>query len=552
MGSRVQRVENSLKGTCEWIYDKPGYKSWLARAFSDKKHSVLWIKGKAGSGKSTLMKHLLKRAKVEKQNAIVVSFFFDARGSLLERTPLGLFRSFLGELFDQAPGLIDHFLPVYRKMIQRGEGEWRQQELKEWFQQLLKSLIVDTLYVFVDALDECSPQSKDDESSARKLVHFFEDLILSDADVEPKSPLLLCLSSRHYPHITIQRDVLVNEIFMEGQTQHDIRRFIKFRLGHGPVQDDRIEKSLLEAIAERSEGVFLWVVLVVAALQTAQDRGRTQKEMTEILYTIPRALNDLYCQTMGNLEEVDRTEAATLLLFLLFAPRNNEVLSLRHALAFARESPPLSVQEWMKLKDYSSVASFRKRVRDLSCGLVEITNEHGHPGQISQGGSVSSRVQFIHETTRAFFSANDYQRLREISPLPLDTVSGRGHESIMETCLNYIASEEVLSSSQDLLKSGNCYTPQPMAPHCLPPLFGEPRRRSTRDETWQRVSNALPFLQYAVRNLTEHAVAADLHLLGQAQIKLMNRFQAPTLPVPRETSPFRFSRHRERTRSSPL
>jgi ABC-type ATPase involved in cell division len=68
----------------------------------------LWLKGKPGAGKSILMKFLYSEAKkAAKPNpgALVISFFFNARGGHLEKSTLGLYRSLLWQLFEKAKDL---------------------------------------------------------------------------------------------------------------------------------------------------------------------------------------------------------------------------------------------------------------------------------------------------------------------------------------------------------------------------------------------------------------------------------------------------------------
>jgi hypothetical protein len=64
---------------------------------------LLWIKGKPGSGKSTLMKEAYRRAGQQPQavSPIIAAFFFNARGSSLEKSPLGLFRSVLHHILQR-------------------------------------------------------------------------------------------------------------------------------------------------------------------------------------------------------------------------------------------------------------------------------------------------------------------------------------------------------------------------------------------------------------------------------------------------------------------
>src|ERR1700744_4121982 len=106
MSHRQLRVEEVLQGTCQWIYYNPKYLQWISSKASDQQQSFLWIKGKAGSGKSTLMKNLVKNIRVQHEAAITVSFFFDARGTSLEKSPLGLYRTLLLELLTSIPDLL--------------------------------------------------------------------------------------------------------------------------------------------------------------------------------------------------------------------------------------------------------------------------------------------------------------------------------------------------------------------------------------------------------------------------------------------------------------
>jgi hypothetical protein len=207
-----------------------------------------------------------KRIKRDQPHAIVVSFFFDARGTLLERTTLGLFRSLIADLFDQIPDLVDQFIPVFRNMVSRREGGYRLEDLQDWIQRLLSTLEVEALYLFVDALDECDGEFQG-EPSARRLVRFLEDLMLSHSSTQ--SPFLLCLSSRHYPHISVRHDIAVCQLIMEQGNSPDIRHFTMSYLQRESSQSNDIDEGLLEDIAKKSKGIFLWVVLVVRALQVA-------------------------------------------------------------------------------------------------------------------------------------------------------------------------------------------------------------------------------------------------------------------------------------------
>jgi hypothetical protein len=54
MDSRFMDVRPNLVGTCEWLLDTPEYKQWQDPSLMAAHHGLFWIKGKAGTGNSTL------------------------------------------------------------------------------------------------------------------------------------------------------------------------------------------------------------------------------------------------------------------------------------------------------------------------------------------------------------------------------------------------------------------------------------------------------------------------------------------------------------------
>jgi hypothetical protein len=298
---------------------------------------------------------------------------------------------------------------------------------------------------------------------------------------------------------------------MEQGNSRDIRHFIMSYLQRESSQSDDIDEGLLAEIAERSKGIFLWVVLVVRALQVAQDEGRTRGQMSEILRSTPTTLHDLFVQILATQKEEDREDAATLLQFLLFAPDNNDLKSLHHALAFALESPPVSLDQWQRSQDYSSPEMFKKRVRDLSCGLVEV---------VDNAARQQSRVQFIHETTRTFFSENNYMRLREMLASSTDSIVGRSHLKIMKSCLSYMATKEAISIALQTTCDYSFTQSETPSPRVYVNPIKFPRQALKR-----QAHAHLPFLNYAVDYLHKHVQATDSYLPWEGQSILIRRFE---------------------------
>jgi len=168
MQNRSYDIDRAVTGTCEWLHRHEMYRSWAA---SDR--GLLWIKGKPGSGKSTLVKYALDNHGAS-DNAVVLSFFFHGRGDELQRTPLGLFRSLLHQVLGQAPDvlhdLVNKFETKCKENGQPGKDwHWHEGELWPFIESCLpKVSMTRPVWLFVDALDECG------KDNAVRLVEIFK------------------------------------------------------------------------------------------------------------------------------------------------------------------------------------------------------------------------------------------------------------------------------------------------------------------------------------------------------------------------------------------
>jgi hypothetical protein len=196
MDSRSNDIDTAAKGTCEWLLLHETYKSW---ATCDR--GLLWIRGKPGSGKSTLLRYTLDNVMVASNigdGALVLSFFFHARGAELQRTPLGLFRSVLHQLLSRVPNVLSSLVATFQErhknMGEPGEKwQWHPHELQRFFESSLPKVLENrSVWLFVDALDECG------EEDAVRLAKKFRSLLESFPSAASER-LHICFSCRHYP-----------------------------------------------------------------------------------------------------------------------------------------------------------------------------------------------------------------------------------------------------------------------------------------------------------------------------------------------------------------
>lgn len=103
--SRKMTIKKEHSKTCKWLLKTAEYLQWLDDTKLNDHHGVLWMKGKPGAGKSTLMKFALNSWK-RRKDTTVLSFFFNARGGDLEKSTMGMYRSLLWQLLTHDPTLM--------------------------------------------------------------------------------------------------------------------------------------------------------------------------------------------------------------------------------------------------------------------------------------------------------------------------------------------------------------------------------------------------------------------------------------------------------------
>ena len=201
--ARRQDIATAHQDTCEWIFETSQFRQWRKRSDLPSHNGVLWIKGKPGAGKSTLMKHIWQNGSQYFRDHVTVAYFFNARGETLEKTPLGMLRSITHQLLEYDL-LYERFLPRFRDKEKKHERwEWREAELKDFLLLQAKTPQLQPLLIHIDALDECR------EADVREVVSFLEKM--SKCALEANVTLSICLSSRHYPTISMKKkfDIVV-------------------------------------------------------------------------------------------------------------------------------------------------------------------------------------------------------------------------------------------------------------------------------------------------------------------------------------------------------
>ena len=108
-------VKKAHAKTCEWIFSKTNFIDWLR---SSNRHPY-WISGKAGSGKSTLMKFICNDPRTMEnlqrwaasQNLFLGRHFFWSVGTPMQKSQKGMLQTLLFQVLSQYPDLLPIVCP---------------------------------------------------------------------------------------------------------------------------------------------------------------------------------------------------------------------------------------------------------------------------------------------------------------------------------------------------------------------------------------------------------------------------------------------------------
>lgn len=299
MTNRRDMITPPANCTYDWMFEtisaapEPvNFIPWLQNG-----DGVFWITGKAGSGKSTLTKHICNdrrtRAALDRWAAgrklLIASHYFWSPGSSLEQSDSGLLRSILYGIFRSCPALIKPVCDLRWAEALQGKDvrymPWTDIELRECVKKLLThdlgiegQTATPCFCIFIDGLDE-----------------YYGDYDLASyfASLTSTGRAKICVSSRPWNKF---EDAFAGSrqrgsyLVLHRHTQPDIAKVVEAELGTKLTMINRTSeewKSLVQDVIDRAEGVFLWVTLVlkkemIPCLENREDIDFLKKRLRSV------------------------------------------------------------------------------------------------------------------------------------------------------------------------------------------------------------------------------------------------------------------------------
>ncbi|KAJ9633047.1 hypothetical protein H2204_007437 [Knufia peltigerae] len=224
-------------GTCEWILDNAKIRSWLD---PEDGRPQLWLRGKPGSGKTTLITYLYENAQIPPES--IMLYCLCAYGfARSEANACGLtYRSLIAQLVRKGRNLVSY---VYNNFAKTGVVLSASRA-----RDLLKSLLQASgpAFLIFDGLDECEGIHQ------RQLLSELRQLLVSvKPSSEDQSPVKILISCRETKEAWANLKKVPRLVLMEekDKVSKDIAKLAKVALS--PLRD-RFKATV---IAEVEQGV---------------------------------------------------------------------------------------------------------------------------------------------------------------------------------------------------------------------------------------------------------------------------------------------------------
>ncbi|PLB37993.1 uncharacterized protein BDW47DRAFT_125696 [Aspergillus candidus] len=407
---RYDTVLDAHRDTYQWIYQSPeidgkpwsNFVQWLEQG-----HGCYWVNGKAGSGKSTLMKFIHSHPRTARSLAVWAgnhelvrsTFFLSNLGHWLQKSPAGLIRTLLHDALNRHRHLIPLVVPDLCRAAAKLEPTERLSEptfaeLSKAFQNLIRSDSANLRICFlIDGVDEC----EGDYSEILNLV----------ASASQSRQIKIIVSSRPIPPCVAAfsgsaslrlQDLTYDDIglYVEDKLLQELQR----RIGeHAP--------ALVLEIVEKSSGVFLWIVLVVRSLILGVQSMDRIDDLQRRVDELPSDLTELYSHMLQRIDPLYKTQAWELFQLVLNSVRadgGREPTTLQ--LYFADQGPLVATTAPIRTiptaDESRLVEEMDGRIRSRCCGLLEIRDQKYSRGIMSTIHRPT--VAFLHRTVFEFLT----------------------------------------------------------------------------------------------------------------------------------------------------
>ncbi|KAL8773658.1 MAG: hypothetical protein Q9209_001424 [Squamulea sp. 1 TL-2023] len=362
-----KHLSSHLNGTCEWILRHPAYVEWESSPTLITGAKFLWIHAPAGFGKTVLSAWLIHHIKDILK--IPIASCFSSSHAQGKQEYDSIIRTWITQLAQHDMEVLNLCQTIRRKQSARRASR---SNIWSLFRQV--ALQLPSCILTLDGLDEF-PTVDDTRGlfleNVKEAVASTQVKVLltsrNEADIEAKIGV-----STTRPHEYTMLECKVTKEDVKDDVSLYSRSVIAKRF---PRQDESFREDLSAQIAERADGMFLWIKLQQSQLRASQSRKTIQR----IVAGMAHGLDQTYDRNWGDIQELaepDRNRAIDILRWLTFAGRPFTVQQLVEALIIEldEDSEAFCVDDLPAEIDAEYV---KNEIKGLCGSFIDIRDEAG-------------------------------------------------------------------------------------------------------------------------------------------------------------------------------
>lgn len=328
------------------------------------------------------------------ERLFIANFYFWNAGVDMQKSQLGLLRSILYQILRFDPLLVSQICPNHQ-----GSEPWDIAELKDAFNHLVNAGSSAKFCFFIDGLDEY-------DGNEWEIINVLKSLAQSPN-------VKICASSRPWPAFEKELSLPERMFMLQDFTRKDMEIYVDGMLANNSTfrnlaqRDDRCHHLVTE-IAERANGVWLWVFLVVRDLLRDINTGETYSTLEARLRSLPQELNQYFTRILNRINPFFRKDTARIFLIAVesASPLPSFALSfLESELMDEHYALNADVKALATDEISGTCANWRLQLQ-ARCGdlLLVRTND-------SEDAFFNQSVDFLHRTVRDFLRDNHHTAL---------------------------------------------------------------------------------------------------------------------------------------------
>ncbi|KAH7304039.1 hypothetical protein B0I35DRAFT_383123 [Stachybotrys elegans] len=378
-----------LRGTCRWLLEDKDYSQWCANTSTQ----AFWLRGPPGSGKSYIAGSVIEQ--LQEAGERCCYYFFnhsDKTKSSLEN----FFLSMTWQMAINCPIVGHRILEICQRDpdIARS-GDYRTFQRKFWEQGIFQLALDDEIFWVIDAFDECE--------AGHDLARF---MVRVQEKSRGRIKIFVTTRNAHDEYHISSAHVRSRDIMLLD-TQTDIASYLDAYKHEIPGSSAKERETLRNQILEKSNGCFLWAILVLQRLGKtvgAQARLRALEEL-------PPGMDQLYSRIVQSMSQNDMEICMTILTWTVCAVR------------------PLTTEELKSVIEETAM----DKIDDIEL----IISKHCHDLVFIDK---ASRVRMRHASTRKYFLRQDINSDFEQNLTIQET---EAHKLLAMTCLTYLNGPEM-------------------------------------------------------------------------------------------------------------